>query len=264
VKRKPVIRRPVRVPKRKPVKRPTRRRPVRVPKRKPVKRPLRRAPAKIVRRRPVQVRRPLKKPLKPPIRIPKKKPKKLRKAKRPKQISYHVLARPLKKKGKKIPKLIRVTKRPITKKRAKDLRNYLVDTSLSRTAKIKSSPRKPSKRILKSPTGYASKTAKKFRNYKIVKGKKKPLPSGKVIERKRHLLDTKQEKRKISLKRRIAQLQKQSRTPSRNTPKRKPLTPQQSTFNKGVRVSIKKRRPSPAQLRALAKGRAKLKKMRKR
>ena len=183
----------------------------------------------------------------------KKKKKKMPKPKKPKQISYHVLARPLKKKGKKIPKLIRVTKRPITKKRAKDLRNYLVDTSLSRTAKIKSSPRKPSKRILKAPIGYASKTAKKFRKYRIVKGKKKPLQSGKVIERKRHLLDTKQEQNKISLKRRIAQLQKQSR---------KSLTPQQSTFNNRVRTSIKKRKPSPAQLKALANGRAKLKKMR--
>ncbi len=189
----------------------------------------------------------------------KKRIKKMKKPKKPKPMSYHVYARPLKKKGKKKPKLIRVTKKPIKKKRAKDLRNYLVDTSLSRTAKIKSSPRKPSKRILKAPTGYASKTQKKFRKHKIVKGKKKPLRSGKVIEKKRHLLDTKQEKKKIGLKRRIAQLHKQSRV---RTPVGKPLTPQQATFNKRVRTSMKKRKPSQAQLDALAKGRAKLKRMR--
>ncbi len=249
------------------------------------------------------------------LALPKIKKRVKRKVKKAKARSYHVHARPLRKKGRKKPKLIRVTKRPIKKRRAKDLRNYLVDTSLSRTAKIKPSPKKPSKRILKAPTGYASKTKKKFRKYKIVKGKRKTLPSGKVIERRKHLLDTKQEKKQITLRKRIAQLQKQSRSPTRTkiktpqmplklkklkrtvikkapkgqkptrwrfkgnqrlgfrnnkvveivkfNPRRKnPTTPLQSNYKK-LRKTIK-RKASPAQLAALAKGRKILAKRRKR
>ena len=187
-----------------------------------------------------------------------KKIKKKVKIKKIKPRSYHVYARPLRKKGRKIPKLIRVTKRPIRKSRAKDLRNYLVDTSLSRTAKLKPSPRKPSKRILKAPTGYASKTKKKFRKYKIVKGKRKTLPSGKVIERRRHLLDTKQEKKQITLRKRIAQLQKQSKKSVRKNP----TTPLQSNYNQKLRKTIK-RKATPQQLMNLKKGRDKLARMRR-
>ena len=241
----------------------------------------------------------------------KKKIKKKIKPKKKRIQSFNVLARPLKKKGKKKPKLVRVTKRPIKKSRAKDLRNYLVDTSLSRTAKIKGSARKPSKRILKSPKGYASKTRKKFRKYKIVKGKRKPLTRGKVIERKRHLLDTKQERQSINLRKRIAQLQKQSiqsqkkvqsrrlsspprlvrrrmtlarrtqmlrnlkkarrvlaqsRTSIRRTTTTRPVIRVRSPVSRRKpvrRVPSVKRKSSPAQLRALAKGRAKLKRMRR-
>ena len=193
---------------------------------------------------------------------PKKPPKKPR--------SFHVYARPLRKKGRKKPKLIRVTKRPIKKRRARDLRNYLVDTSLSRTAGLKGSGRKPFKQTLKAPTGYASKTQKKFRKFKIVKGKKIPLRKWRVIERKRHLLDTKQEKKQITLRKRIAQMQKQARKPVMKSPTRSPVrksvTPLQSSYNRGLKKSIKrKRKASPAQLAALAKGRAiRMKNLRKR
>ena len=201
----------------------------------------------------------------------KKVKKKILKPKKKKARSFHVYARPLRKKGRKKPKLIRVTKKPIKKRRARDLRNYLVDTSLSRTAKLKPSSRKPSKRILKSPTGYAFKTKKKFRKYKIVKGKRVPLRKWRVIEKKKHLLDTKQEKRQITLRKRVAQLQKQARKPvtksksPTRSPVRKSVTPTQSNYNQILSKSVKrKRKASPAQLKALRRGRKILEERRRR
>ena len=205
--RKIPIRRP---PKKPPVRRPPKKVPrvVRLPRRPPKKPPVRRPPKKVPRvvrppRRPPR-RPPLPPPTKPPIprmkikRIPKKKPK-------PKPRSYHVYAKPLKKK-----KLVRVTRKPIKKQRAEDLRNYISDTSLSRTAKTKPSTQKPAKPYLRVPVGYSPRTKRKFRTYRIVRGKRIALRPGKVIERSKHLLDTPQEKRRITLLARIAQMQRKA------------------------------------------------------
>ena len=125
---------------------------------------------------------------------------------------YDVYARPLKKKGvKKIPKLIKINKVPLSKQKAEDLRNYIVDTSLSRTGKVKPIAKKPQKPKLKVPYTYGSKTKYKFRKYKIRKKKKVPLIKGKVIEKRKRLLDTPQEKAQITLARRVAQLEKKAR-----------------------------------------------------
>ena len=116
----------------------------------------------------------------------------------------------MKKKGvKKIPKLIKINKVPISKQRAEDLRNYIIDTSLSRTGKIKPSG-KMQKPKLRVPVTYGSKTKFKFRTYKIRKKKRVPLRKGKVIEKRKRLLDTPQEKKQITLARRLAQLEKKS------------------------------------------------------
>lgn len=154
--------------------------------------------------------------IKPKLRITKipppiKKFKKIkkRKPKKKKPQAYNVYARPLKKyKKQKRPKLIRINKVPLSKKRAKDLRNYITDTSLARTSRIKPTKGKIGKSRLKVPVGYAAKTKYKFRTYRIVKGKRKPLVKGKVIEKRKRLLDTRQEKNKITLRRRIAQIRK--------------------------------------------------------
>ena len=145
-----------------------------------------------------------------PIAIPRIKKKKIVVSKKGKKVeSYDVLIRPLKKTKKgKIPKLIKANKEPITKSAAKDARNYIADTSLARTASIKKAKGKPQRSNLKVPKGYASKTSNKFRKHRTVKGERIPLPKGKVIERRKRLLDTRQEKRKITAKRRIAQIQK--------------------------------------------------------
>jgi len=218
---RPPIRPPTRPP-RAPPRRPPRKPPKRIPevKRRPPRKPPRppvRPPKRPPKRPPgVPPRRPPRKPPRPPIiprikkRIPKKKPVRPR--------SFEVWARPLKKKGQKKPKLIKVSKVPLSKKRAKDLRNYITDTSLGRTARIKPSIGKPTEPKLKTPKGYARITSPKFRRHRIVKGKRIPLTKGRVIERGKFLLDTTQEKKQITLKRRIAQL---SKPPKRKTIKRR-------------------------------------------
>ena len=130
----------------------------------------------------------------------------LRKRKRRKAKGYNVFARPLKKRKGKRPKLIKFNKRVLTKQRARDYRNYLIDTSLSRTGSIRATKGEGSKGILRVPKGYSRKTTKKFRRFRQVKGKRKALRKGKVIERSGHLLDTRAERRKITLRRRIKEL----------------------------------------------------------
>ena len=163
------------------------------------------------------------------IPLPRRKKRIIVKKTPTKKKAHNVFARPLKrtKKGRR-PKLIRVNKVPLSKRRAKDLRNFITDTSLSRTARIKPTKGKPGKSRLRVPKGFSKRTSRKFRRFRVIKGKRVALPKGKVIERSRHLLDTHQEKKQITLKRRIAQITK---------PKKKKL--------------------SSAQLNALSKGREK-------
>ena len=211
-KRKPTKRKPKKriprkpTPRPKPPIRPTPRPPTRI--RPPIKpRPTPRPPTRI--RPPIRPRPPIK-PLKdqPPI-IPKDR-KKIIKAKPKKKIKvYNVYARPLKRfKKQKRPKLIRINKVPLSRSRAKDLRNFILDTSLARTGRIKPTRGKVGKSKLRVPVGYSGQTRHKFRSYRIVKGKRKLLVKGKLIEKSKRLLDTRQEKKKITLKRRITQIKK--------------------------------------------------------
>ena len=150
---------------------------------------------------------------KPPViaRVPKLRRLK-KKRKKKKTIGFNVFARPVKKrKGQKKPRLIKINKVSLTKKRAEDLRDHVLDTSLARTGKIKPAKGKPEKPGLKVPAGFSKRNSKKFRKFRVVKGKRKKLPRGRVIEKRRHILDTRQEKNKISLRRRLRQI----------TPKRK-------------------------------------------
>ena len=156
--------------------------------------------------------RPIKRPgppIKPISRIRRKRIRVKGRPVRPQ--GFEVWARPLKrtKKGRR-PKLIKVSKVPLSKTRAKDLRNFISDQSLSRTARIKPTKGKPRQPRLKVPTGYSRRTSKKFRRHRVVKGKRVPLPKGKIIERNRYILDTRSEKRGISLKRKIAQLERKA------------------------------------------------------
>ena len=120
---------------------------------------------------------------------------------------YDVFARPIKKKGAKKPNLVKVNKGgALTKNRARDFRNFILDTSLARTGKIARSASKKFTRVRGVPLGYADRTRNKFRKFKSVKGKRTVLPKGAVIEFNTRLLDTPQERRQIGLRKRIAQV----------------------------------------------------------
>ncbi len=150
--------------------------------------------------------RPLK-PVKKIAAFPRKKKKPFKKKPITKKQAFNVFARPLKKIGqKKKPKLIKVNKKPLTKERAKDLGSSVVDTSLSRRFKIKPTGGKPKKGVLKAPSRNFDKTKRKFRNFRIVKGKRVPLRNTFIEKRGRALLDTRGEKQGITLRRRIKQL----------------------------------------------------------
>ena len=124
-----------------------------------------------------------------------------------KKQAFNVFARPLKKIGqKKKPKLIKINKKPLTKSRAKDLGSSVVDTSLSRRFKIKRTGGKPKKGVLKAPIRNFDRTKKKFRDFRIVKGKKVPLKNTFIEKKGKPLLDTRGEKRGITLRRRIKML----------------------------------------------------------
>jgi len=186
---------------------------------------------------------------KPPIII---KLKPLIKLKNGKQInSYDVYARPLKRKGsKKIPKLIKVNKVPLTKARARDLRNYVLDTSLSRTGQIVPNSAKPKSPKLRIPLGYNSRTNIKFRRFKIKAGKRRALSSERVIEKRGRTLDTLGEKQRITLERRIAMLNRSSIKPIRRTTIKRRVAP--------------KRKISPERRRQLIKQLEKARKLRRR
>lgn len=134
---------------------------------------------------------------------------------------FNVFAKPIKSaQGKKSKRLVKINKVPLTKSKARDLRNFIIDTSLSRTGKTTRTRLKPKSPKLKFPTGYAARTSKKFRTFKIVKGKRIPLAKGKVIERRKHLLDTKQERQKITLRRRIKQISPKKNVVKKNVKKK--------------------------------------------
>ena len=173
--------------------------------------------------------------------ILKKKKKKLRvsKKKKPKQ-GYFTLARPLisaktkalaKKRGKKAkrPKFIRVIKKTLRKSRAKDVGSYVTDTSLSRSYKIKKSKKKIQKTGI-APKGYFKKTKSKFRNFRIVKGRRVKLKNT-FIEVRTKLLDRPEERKGIKLRKRISQLQRKAQL--RNLKKaRRVLTKQRKTSSR--------------------------------
>ena len=148
--------------------------------------------------------------------------------------SYNVKARPRRIKGRKIPKQIKVNKVPLSKRDAMNLRNKILDQSLARTGSIVKTRGKPQKPKLPVRKNFAKATKPKFRTHKSVKGKRVPLPRGRVIEKSKHLLDTRSEKKQIGLRKRIAQLNKQAQAKTRT-----------------------KRKLSPKQLAALAQGRKK-------
>ena len=149
--------------------------------------------------------------------------------------SFDVFARPAK--GK---KLVKINLVALSRLDAKDLRNFVIDTSLSARGKIKSRAGKPKKAKLKVPSGFAKRTFKKFRRTRSIRGRKVPLPKGSVIERRGKRLDTRGEKRKITLARRIAQLKRQAnkRAGKKKVVKNKPVKNQPRKTNAARRAQL--------------------------
>ena len=218
--------------------------------------------------------RPPKRPPKPPKEPPKPFPRKKKKRKVSIKIklkqAYDVKARPLKRPGqKKRPKLIKINKRPLSRRNAKRLGSTITDETLSRTFKIKKARGKP-----KSPTFKTKKFQKqKFRKFRIVKGKKVPLKNT-FIEKSKSLIDTKGEKKGLTLRAGIKRLQKQKvrvRKPTRisqgkkikrtiRKSKNRTSTTTKTEVNRPVKnksVKSSKRKVSQQVLDNLAKGRAK-------
>ncbi len=189
----------------------------------PSPRPLASPPSRIRSRPPVPKLLPRKR----------KKSKKVTRKRKTKKQGFNVFARPTKKrKGQKRPKLVKVNKVPLSKKRAEDLRNFIADTSLARTARIKPTILKAKRPQTRVPAGFASRTKSKFRTFRIVKGIRVPLRKGKVIEKRTKLLDTRSEKRGITLRRRIKQI----------TPKKRKMTKtQRDIMLKNLKKARKKR-----------------------
>ncbi len=130
--------------------------------------------------------------------------------------SFDVFAKPVK--GR---RLIKINQVPLSQTDARGLRNLVIDQSLSRQGEIRTRKGKPKKPKLKVPRGSDKRLSKKFRRFKIRKGKRIPLRRGRVIERRSFISDTKREKQKLTLARRVAQLRKQSKKKTLNG-RRKP------------------------------------------
>jgi hypothetical protein len=146
---------------------------------------------------------------KPPI-VKKRKPKRIVEKKKPiippSKIGYNVLGKPLKKK-----RFVKLNQVPLTKAKARDLGAFLADRSLARTFKLKQTGKVAKKPKLKIPASYYSRTRKKFRDFRRVKGKKIKLRN-KFIEKKgKPLLDTRAERERITLLAQLARLKKKSK-----------------------------------------------------
>ncbi len=123
------------------------------------------------------------------------------------QPAYNVFGRPLKRfKGQKQPKLIKLNKKPLSKVQAERLGSTLADTTISRTFKIKAIKGKPKKPTLKTQ----SFKKRKFRSFRIKKGKRIGLKNT-FIEKRKFLIDTRGEKRGLTLRRGLAKLRRESR-----------------------------------------------------
>lgn len=166
----------------------------------------------IVRRKAIVPRR-----ARVPATIPRKKLKR-RRVKRKEKVKkakkgFDVFARPTRKRKKgRRPRLVKINKVPLSKRKARDLGSFVTDKSLSRTFKIKRTNKKVKKPRLKVPAKHFQRTRKKFRSFKIVKGKRVRIKN-RFIEKRKSLLDTKSEKKGITLRRRIALLEKTKKKP---------------------------------------------------
>lgn len=191
-------------------------------------------------KRPVSPKRPIT-PIKKPVIILRFKKSKTRRLKKPTN-AYFVA---IKKRG----RFVR-TKIPLLINDARDLLSFKVDRGLSRTAKIIPAGKKRIVGIINPEIkGYFAKNKKKFRKFKIIKGKKIPMVR-KYIEKKRFVGDTKMEIKQLQLARRKAKLKITRRKPvgKRNMEKKvikRGATLKKKTIRRSIKSKTKKKIQKP-------------------
>ena len=189
-------------------------------------------PATALAEAPAEAQAPFLKELKLPKLIPtpdvKKKPKKIIQ-KRKKEIrkkvptkveqGYDVFVKPAKLKGEKQIKSKKANLVPLSKDKAERLRDYIIDQTLSRQGRIK-----PTKKTAEEPQIKVPKTdEKRFRDFKQVKGERKKLPQGQVIEKAKFSLSQRREKKGIRAAKLIADLRGTARIKKKTLKRAKPL-----------------------------------------
>ncbi len=102
--------------------------------------------------------------------------------------------------GKSGKKFVKLSKKPLTKVDALARGSFAIDRSTARTFKIipRGRSQKPG-RILKREKGYYDKNKQKFRGFQVRKGKKKILQQTKIERKGKPLIDTRGEKRGLTL-----------------------------------------------------------------
>ena len=195
------------------LKRPPKKKPARLPAKRPAKRPLKspKRPPKSPPKRPVKAppkKPPKRVPTKPIIKKPKPGKKRRKEPKKPEKMVYNVY-------GKYKNKYIKLNKLPLTKTDALSRGAYAIDHSTARTFKIVPvSKAKKVGRITKGEKGYFSKTKRKYRTVRISRGKRIVLKN-KYIEKRKKAIDTKGEKKGLTLAKLRRRLLGKS-TPKRN------------------------------------------------
>jgi hypothetical protein len=119
------------------------------------------------------------------------------------QPGYNVYGKPIKQKTYR-----KLNKVPLTQTKARDLGAYIADHSLSASFKLKPSSKKAQTPKTRIPIGYYSRTKRKFRDYRIVKKKRKPMKDKWIERRGLPRLDTRGEKQKIKMMRKLAEVRK--------------------------------------------------------
>ena len=249
-----------------------------IPKRKPISRviPIKRIPSKPTRRPSIPRRVPTKPSRKPsrPLRISKPISKTTRRISRPikrktgtpapKKI---ILPGEKKKKikvrpsapqgynvyGKYKGKFMKLNRVPLSKTKAFDRGAFAIDKSTANTFKVEGVKKvKKLGKLTKGEVGHFSKTKRKYRSYRIQKGKRITLKDKKIEKRGKPRIDTRGEKSGLTL----AKFAKQRGFIGTRTPTKRTSVSRKTIRRTPIRKpKPKKRQLSPAQLKALSNGR---------
>lgn len=104
----------------------------------------------------------------------------------------------------------KATKKPLTRRRAKDKMAYIVDETLSARGKIKKAKGKTKEPRIDVPQDYFKIQRYKFRDFKVKKGKRKPLKN-EWIERAQYRLDSPREVAGITKARFLSERRKKTK-----------------------------------------------------